>query len=407
MKKNVMMQFLLIALLLCAKSFAQQLPLASTSSNPIWYYIQVKGSDNGRESLTFTAENGEVHGRSLYDDINNPSMLASQLWRFEDAGDDWVFIINKATDKKITVAYDAARSIGYAGLTDDSSGKFMFVENTSTENYYTIQSEVPAIGASSSDVYLHQANTGGNRDYIIMLVGTDYGFGANSAFTFIIYNDYSIDYSNGSDEIWYNIISGKNDIGSLAIKDNSQNNSTSYALSVETLQEADPAQQWKIVKNAIGDEVNFVNRSTDNYIQSQSIVNGAYNMIELGLGSENGWMLSYLGMGQYAVSSVEEDGVTRYLHLSTKDKTPQEYESKKAKDSDFAWLFRKIPSETTASIPVKNTIKIEVIDRRISVNVENYTVTTINGVSVKKNIVLPIGIYLVTVNNRTIKVFVK
>jgi hypothetical protein len=262
MKKCLQLQFFLVVALLCEGSYAQQLPLASTSSNPVWYYIQVKGSENSRENLVFTAEGTEVHGRAMLDGVANPSTVSSQLWRFEDAGGGDVSIISKSSGQQIGVAYDAARSIGYAALTNTSGNKFKFVENTSTEGYYTIQSAVPASGGSSSEVYLHQANTGGSRDYIIMLVGTDYGFGANSAFTFVLYNDYTIEYSDGANEVWYNIISGKTGVDNTGVKDNSINASPLHSLLVEAIQPGDRAQQWKAVKNAVTGEVSLINRQT-------------------------------------------------------------------------------------------------------------------------------------------------
>ncbi|MDR1810674.1 MAG: RICIN domain-containing protein [Prevotella sp.] len=410
MKKQLRLHFFLIVALLCQVNQAQQLPLTSTSSNPVWYYIQVKGSDNGRENLVFTAEGTEVHGRAMLDGVANASAVPSQLWRFENAGENYVSIINKSTGQQIGVAYDASRSIGYASLTNTSDNKFKFVENTSTEGYYTIQSAVPASGGSSSEIYLHQANTGGSRDYIIMLVGTDYGFGANSAFTFVLYNDYTIEYSDEANEIWYNIISWKTGVDNVGIKDNSQSATPlslpARILVAETLQQGDPSQQWKVVKNAVTGEVSLINRQTGKSILPQSFADGAYNIPELGA-TAGTYTLTYIGLGQYVIAGVEEDAVTRYLHLSSYDEEPQAYEAKNAKDSGFAWLFRKASDGDAINVQSKDGLKISVINGQIFVNAENYTVTAINGVAVKKNVALPSGVYLVSANGITTKVLVK
>ncbi|MGC3978567.1 MAG: hypothetical protein QM751_10275 [Paludibacteraceae bacterium] len=406
MKKKYAITIFCITLSFIVRSYAQQLPLASTSSNPVWYYIQVKGNDDGRMDLVFTAEGTEVHGRTKLDGVNNPSMVSTQLWRFEDAGENYFIIINKSTGQKIDVAYDASRSIGYATLTDVPASKFKFVENTSTEGYYSIQSAIPASGGSSSEIYLHQANNGGNRDYIIMLVGTDYGFGINSAFNFTLYNDYTINYSDDTNEIWYNITSAQTGVTNMVIRDNSQNTSAIHQLSVEPLQSLQTIQQWKLVKNGVNGEIYLINRSTGNYIQSQSVADEAYNIPQLGA-MKGAYTLTYLGQGQYLISSVEEDAVIRYLHLSSDETIPQEYDAKNAKDSGFAWLFLKVQDGTDVHTSDATDLKISVINSRIVVNTDEYTVRTVTGTLIRRNAALQAGVYLVSTKEKTVKVLVK
>ena len=112
MRKSYTITLFWIILFLCQVSYSQQLPMISTSSNPIWYYIQVKGTDDVREELVFTVDGTEVYGRAMLDDVSNPLTVSNQLWRFEDAGENYFSIINKSTGQKIDVAYDATRSIG-------------------------------------------------------------------------------------------------------------------------------------------------------------------------------------------------------------------------------------------------------------------------------------------------------
>jgi hypothetical protein len=86
---------------------------------------------------------------------------------------------------------------------------------------------------------------------------------------------------------------------------------------------------------------------------------------------------------------------------------PQEYEAKNAKDSGFAWLFRKISDDNAINAQSEDALKISVMNGQIFVNSENYTVTTIHGSAVKKNASLPSGVYFVTANGKTSKVLVK
>lgn len=386
------------------ENYAQTLPSASTSESPLWYYIQVKGSDTARENLVFTAEDVEVHGRAMRDDAINPATVSAQLWRFEDVGDGWLAIINKSTGQKIDVAYDVSRSIGYATLTTTPASKFKIIANTGNEGYYTIRSAAPASGGSSSEIYFHQANTGGSRDYIIMLVGTDYGFGDNSAFVFVPYVDSNIEYSTETSEIWYNIVSGKTGIDKC-IEDNGS--ASAYPLLVEAVIDGEQAQQWKVVKDARSGGVYLANRGTGNYIQTQSAVSGIFNLPQLGASASGTRTLTYLGQGQYSIAGVEQDGVTRYLHLSTQEETPEGYVFKNALNSGFSWYFRKVSGGTSdISTPSVTPLKITVTNRRIVVDAENYTLRNINGALLKKDTTLPVGIYLVTAEGATTKVIV-
>jgi hypothetical protein len=405
MKKGFTLTVFLLALLLFGRSYAQQMPPTSSSENPVWYYVQVKGSDSSRENLVFTAESSEVHGRVLRNAVTGTNVEA-QLWRFEDAGDGWFHIVSKVDAKKIDVAYDASRSIGYAALVETPASKFKLNGNNNTAGFVSIESALPAPGGSSSEVYFHQANTGGSRDYIIMLVGTDYGYGSNSAFAFVPFVDYNIEYSDATSETWYNIVSGKAGTNNLTVYDNSGQGD--YPLSVNALENANTAQQWKVVKDAASDGVYLINRSTGSYIQPQSTVQGIFNLPKLSASATGTRTLEYIGNGQYTISGVEQDGVTRWLHLSSQDETPQEYAVKNAPNSAFAWYFLKVSKNTLGTfMPSTAPVKITVTDRRIAVDADDYTLRSISGSVLKKDSALPAGIYLVTVNDATVKVIVK
>ncbi|MFV0471631.1 MAG: hypothetical protein ACK5L7_06310, partial [Paludibacteraceae bacterium] len=352
----------------------------------------------------FTAEGTEVHGRALHDAVTGTNVDA-QLWRFEDAGNGWFHIINKVDGKKIDVAYDASRSIGYAATTTTPASKFKLAVNSNT-GFYTIESELPAVGGGSSEIYLHQANDGGGRDYIIMLVGTDYGFGSNSALTFVPYVDYNIEYSDDSNEIWYNIVNGKLGTDNLSIRDN--DGQGDYPLSVDILEAKSAAQQWKVIKDTAPGEVYLVNRGTGNYIHTQSVSQGIFNLTQLGATAAGTQTLNYIGQGQYTISGVEQDDTMRYLHLSSINETPQEYTFKNALNSPFAWYFRKADDDMlNTSIPTTAPVKIIVRERRVIVETDNYTLRDISGNTLRKNTVLPAGIYLVTTKGTTTKVIVK
>lgn len=386
------------------KAFAQ-LPEVSTASDPIWYYIQVLGIDDDREGRVFTVEGTTVSGRKIVNSTNLAEVNL-QLWRFEKSGDNYI-IINRATGQKADITYDATRTISHISLSDNPITEFKITE---LGDYYNIIITNIASGGKADEIYAHQANKGGDgkRDYVIMMVGNDYANALNSSFSFVLFEDFEIEYSTNDSEVWYNIVSAKEEYKNQSIADNTNATNPEYAFTINNTLSDARNQQWKIIKRS-DNLVEFINRETNNVIVTKSEMNGAYNITQFAINTENssGWNLTYLGSGQYSISGEEEDLVTRFLNASVADDAPDVYNAKEAKDSGFAWQFKK-PETVSINNPGGSDVKIYSINGYIFVEgADDYTINNLMGTPVKPNSQVPTGVYIVTVNGATTKILVK
>lgn len=202
MKKKILFVFS-VMLFLFAKELNAQLPEVSTSSFPKWYFIQVKGSGD-RVNRVFTAEENAVSGR-----YSNPDLLDQQLWRFEESAGDYV-VINKATGKKLDIYYDAVREINHAVLRNIPATTWKIEDMSSGTGYNLTATSVPQENPNA--MYAHQANTGGNRDYVVMFETSTWKNALNSEFSFILYDDFYPTESTEENPVWYYIqVQGQSD----------------------------------------------------------------------------------------------------------------------------------------------------------------------------------------------------
>ncbi|NDV46730.1 hypothetical protein D0T49_06680 [Paludibacter sp. 221] len=206
MKRSVFYFILLLALIFIPEIKAQ-LPETSTADSPVWYYIQVTG-EGERAGRVFTtiANDTKVYGRAvIYTD--DQSQKDTQWWRFEKTGSQYR-VINKATGKQLDIAYDSSKSISHAALATESSATFSF---EAYDDYYNIKSSKAASGGGDSNVYAHQANDYGSRNYVVMFESSAYNNTANSQFSFILAenldndSDFLPEDSSADNPVWYHI----------------------------------------------------------------------------------------------------------------------------------------------------------------------------------------------------------
>lgn len=395
MKNKLLLLFVIAAVFFQQKAVAQ-LPEVSTADNPAWYFIQVVGEGNSREDRVFDVQGNYVYGATL----NKTS--DAQLFRFEKNGNNYI-IISKPTGKKINVGLNNNEE----ALVMSETGLDFKLEPLATY-YYNITATQPATGGDVSKVWAHQANS--NSSYKIILVNTTWSSGANSQFSFIPYDAMNLEYSTAEKSVWYSINSAKTNSTGECITDASSD----IKIAVDGFIENNENQLWKLLQN--GSKVNFVNKATGKAIQNQSDVsetNPMYNYTQLteDATGNDGWTLNHLRGGQFSISGVEEDNITRYLNATEEGAAPEPFDSNALTNSGFAWRFKKI-STTYTGIPTigkeGRDFFIYSVNRRIIVEgTSNYTIRTIHGTSVNKNTVLPVGIYLVTVNGKTSKLLVK
>ncbi|MDL2323502.1 hypothetical protein LJC52_05915, partial [Bacteroidales bacterium OttesenSCG-928-A17] len=388
------------------------LPEVSTEDKPIWYQIQVLGSDTGRSGRMFTVQNGEVYGQPAVSSIE-PEEIDPQLWRFELDGTEYV-IINKATNQKLGVVYSTAKGgIGILNVSNNPTGKWKL--NRMSEQYYQMESTVAAAGGGSSDVFAHQSNSAnGVRNYVIMLVATNWGTSADSYFNFVRYEDPSVKISDDTNTTWYYITNTMEGYTNKCMTDVTAL-SENVKFSVEDIDKTSEYQQWKVLRNSadpLDKKVQFVNKATNNIIQTNSVPYGLFTYIQYTttFSESNGWNLNYIGDKQYEISGEETDGVVRYLFAADESFTFPEVYVEGALNSAFSWEFVMVEGPGVGIDPIitEDNIKVYVEDKKIVVKgTDDYRVWNIQGIQLVKDIRLSNGVYIVRLPNRSVKVLVK
>ena len=174
-----------ITVVFLASKIAAQLPEVSTAFDPIWYYLQVKGTDGERMNRVFTAENdNDVYGKPIANAPDNSPETDKQLWRFEQNG-PYYDIINKATGKKLNITYQSALNLRTGALSDHPVTSWELV---AYNGYYLIKAagSTSSIGGDGTEIYAHQANNYNNlRNYRIMFVNTNWYHEANSLYRLV------------------------------------------------------------------------------------------------------------------------------------------------------------------------------------------------------------------------------
>lgn len=401
--------YLLIAMLATIffhQKVVAQLPESSTETNPVWYYLQVEG-ENERMDLVFTAVDNVLYGKKQIISADM-SQVATQLWRFEQHAGGYT-IINKLENRSLFVAYDISSGINYCTLSENSATFFDIVPYES--GYQIVAKSIPQ-GAIQNDIYLHQANDGGNRNYRIMLVSTTWANDPNSTYSFILFHDFEIEYSDSDKDVWYNLASAKPGIENKCITD-IVTESTGVNLAIVPIQAENKSQQWKVVKKSAtidDNRIDFINRETGNVIHTYSDYRPNYNLprVTQDRNESNGWTPVYLGGGQYMLFGVEEDLITRYLNATVIDEQPEEWSEKSNMDTGFAWYFKKVENSSDINELLMDNIQVYSTNGRIVVSgTDNYSIYSIVGMHMDKSQNLPQGIYLVNVNGKIIKIFVK
>lgn len=387
------------------------LPEVSTSDKPVWYHIQVLG-DAARADLVYTVENDEVYGRSIVNSIA-PADVDPQLWRFELNNDEYE-IINKATGKKLDIAYAGSpRNITIATIADEPITKWKLLRVN--KNYYQIMATATPAGGNSTEIYAHQANSaGGVRDFVIMFVSTQYYTEPSSYFRFLPYTDYNVQISDETNEVWYYLTSAADGYADKCVTDVTAQSLPYIKFAVENFVEDNEYQQWKAIKNSTDPDdkkVQLVNRATGNIIQTNSVENGIFNYVQYTTfaSESNGWNLDYIGSGQYEISGIEDDNIMRYLFVGDESSLYPDVYVAGETNSNFAWQFVAVETDDTdLPVVIEDDITVYTRDRRIYVEgADNYKVWNIQGLQMNKDVQLPIGVYVVMVNGKTAKVLVK
>lgn len=201
---NRLLFFFFLLLTLVGTAMGQQ-PTLSTAADPAWFYIQVLGDGDRTDRVMTVTSDGDVYGRQLLTS-NDMAVAATQLWRAERSGTGYLFY-NCATGRRLALRYDRDRTIAIATTLADAT-RCVFTLSHAAQghgDYLNILASTTPPGADADEVYLHQANSGGSRDYVIMQVGTAYAGSENSAFRFVPFEDFDIKVSDEASTHWHGL----------------------------------------------------------------------------------------------------------------------------------------------------------------------------------------------------------
>ncbi|MDL2223802.1 M60 family metallopeptidase [Bacteroidales bacterium OttesenSCG-928-M06] len=342
MKKTVIL--LLLVFLLVPRVFSQvDLPQPSTSTSPIWYYVQVKGSDD-RKGKIFYLNGNDLYGRNFSD------ITATQrdyfLFRFEKNADGSYKIINKKTNKELGIRKDATKNIDVVTVAPTTTVTWSFEERL---GYWKIK--------SSNNLFAFQSSSASNKNYVIE--ASTFGSNDNGSFGFILFNDTKPTISDGQ-EYWYYIKSAKTGIVGACITDVNETGSGAVKFKLQDKESEETKkkyQQWKVVKpaNSSSGEFVFVNRATGNIIQTACNYDGYFNAGSTkDIVNTNGWDISFLELDQFKISGLDSQEIQGYLNAS-----PLSSEAELIPNdanflhSAFAWKFEAVSSETSESTLVE------------------------------------------------------
>lgn len=390
--------------ILANKEEVAHLPEVSTEQAPLWYYIQIVGEEDRANRVYTSADGIHVTGQPMIisDDDNE---LGKQLWRFEQNASGNYTIVHKLSGKRLTVEFDEEQNSGCAMLSNSSTITFQLKR---AGNYFQVISSKAAEGTSSSEIYLHQGNSG--YDYNIITVGSYYGGSINSMTRFVPFEEFRFTYSDELTDSWYNIINCGEAFSGLCIKE--EGNETSSQLILEAGVD-DETAQWKAVKPASGKGVQWVNRASGRVIATNSEPFGLFNRLWTNtvVANENVWTTTYLGDKQYAFSTVEDDNVERYMGAnSDQAEAAEELDLRKLANSSHAWVLRMVESVPTSigQATETNHLTIRVIDRRIVVEgCTDFNIHTLSGMAMPTDLQLQPGIYIVSAQAKSTKIIVK
>lgn len=410
MTRKILSLIVAIILIACF-NIAAQLPETSTAVDPIWYYIQVKG-EGDRAGRVFSVNNNDIYGGYI-SDIQNDTDRKNYLFRFEKNGEQYS-IISRLDGKNLNIrtAPEIESNFSILTLTSNAAGAWELIPQG---NYFQIK--------SSTGDYAHQANSGGNRNFVTMTVDSEWSNDDNSYYHFVLY-DNSLPQASTTENHWYYIKSGNPQYSNMCVTDITDNGEDFIKFELQDLVVNNRYQQWKLVSltGSNRDAYYFINRETENIIQTAYDFDGYYTSDNFtgyysvqttqDKAATNGWRLNYIEGNQFTISGLNDLGILAYLNVASTESVP-EFLPANIFSSVYSWTFKEELDPGTGIEDIVapgqgSDINIYTVGRKIVVEgTEDYTITNISGIRMSKNHALPVGIYIVNANGITRSILVR
>ena len=165
--------------------------------------------------------------------------------------------------------------------------------------------------------------------------------------------------------------------------------------------------QWKLTAGEDG-KVVITNRATGNQISNHSANSGDHNFTWLTFSNDApGFIVTSLGDDAYRLESVEDDGVNRCLALAERGGEALAYPESGESTSVIGWKFFPVEIETGIGTMKASHPVIQVKDRRIAVKgCTGWQLFNAKGEEMPRTVSLPAGIYMVRMQQKSVKVLV-
>lgn len=164
--------------------------------------------------------------------------------------------------------------------------------------------------------------------------------------------------------------------------------------------------QWKLTAAEDG-KVLLTNRGTGLMIGNASVSVDNINVTQLTPKGAQGFTLTALGDNAYSLQSIEDDGVNRCLAMAEKNGEAIIYPESGESTSVIGWKFFPIEIETGIGTMKASHPVIQVKDRRIAVKgCPGWQLFNAKGEEMPRTVSLPAGIYMVRMQQKSVKVLV-
>lgn len=406
----MLMKRLLLSMALLAMTgfyaFADGLPdFVSTGGKWKWFYLK-----NVAYEKYITANAPEVEGEDKADPADFKK-VAKQLWCFTTEDSVWYTITNKYEGLQLSVGLSPAHNNWESTqVYETSNTKFKLRFMGDGQDTVALQSMNKAPGGG--DIFVWPAMYGSEPDkYMFWLVRESNSEGTSSYFALEPYEGPEDPVAQDDKEVpYYNIQSAREGGDGEVIIDNTSVVDTKYKFTIGSAETAGEASQWRLVNNAPG-KTAIVNRATGNSISTDIYADGRYNLPEAADKATvpATWNINAVADGEFAISAINPDGIRRYLNNTAVDAAPDSLDFTKMADGTFAWKFVKTGSVVginDATSAAASTVSV-VGGKVVVSGGKKFSVFTTDGVRLPADAVLSRGIYIVSVDGKSVKINVR
>ena len=401
-----MKKFLLFAMAVASAFFAdvsaQNVPEKSSGGKIKWYFI--KSVDYG-EACYLTADGDWMHGQAKAS-YNDPEALAKQLWCFTTDDDSLYTITCKYDGRVLNLAYNSTYEES-SHLTTGEGIKYIFRTEEGRAGFGLTTDRPCPVG----NAIMRYPAFSPHAYHAFWLVRQSNSTKDDAWFIPELYDE-GFEVQNDQEVTYYNVQSCCSSLqGDYVLVDNTSSVDSKYNFILGQSDDSNLASQWRLVRQS-DMTVAIINRATGNCISTNLQPVGEFNIPDAD-GKElaqSGYNISKISDdNQFILSSVGEDGFTRYLNAAVLAEEPAKIDFDNLTYSEFAWTFAKKGTEVginEAASPAEASVTVDGGMIRVSEGAD-YNIYTVDGVEMPKNVQLAKGVYLVSVQGKTVKVIIR